>query len=362
MGKHKSAPKQSINKKSQSSAVAAVPAQIPPWPPFRPNLPIIRLEFIAPVPGFHDQITLLRNFWPKSLCRDYVTFLKGLPLTTTPGRPKRGEATRVNDRYQVSDPHFARRLWLETGLREAVLDESLNHLWGGEVVGLNPNIRIYRYSKNQFFDCHYDDANLVTLPPGTKSSTEGIQAKTTWTLLLYLTSSAEGLTGGETIFYPNDRKSPKEEIAVPPETDKVPTLTSYDPSTRDARSPLAKNGFYEPTYASARNPDESRSATLRHERFGYHTSRNGLWTSYGRDCSTRLIRSASRGILQSYISTEIFQVRVPAYCCTLSLTASAALRSGSKYHRDSQMNTWPSGSSNVYLRGLGPEVFLFVLG
>ena len=24
---------------------------------------------------------------------------------------------------------------------------------GGEVVGLNPSIRIYRYSKGQFFDC-----------------------------------------------------------------------------------------------------------------------------------------------------------------------------------------------------------------
>jgi len=27
-------------------------------------------------------------------------------------------------------------------------------LWGGEVLGLNPNIRIYRYSKGQFFDQH----------------------------------------------------------------------------------------------------------------------------------------------------------------------------------------------------------------
>ncbi len=43
-------------------------------------------------------------------------------------------------------------------------------------------------------------------------------AKTTWTLLLYLTSSADGCTGGDTVFYPNDRKSGKEEIAVAPET------------------------------------------------------------------------------------------------------------------------------------------------
>lgn len=25
---------------------------------------------------------------------------------------------------------------------------------GGEVVGLNPMIRVYRYTKGQFFDCH----------------------------------------------------------------------------------------------------------------------------------------------------------------------------------------------------------------
>lgn len=42
--------------------------------------------------------------------------------------------------------------------------------------------------------------------------------KTTWTLLLYLTSAAEGCIGGETVFYPHDRKSTAEEIAVSLET------------------------------------------------------------------------------------------------------------------------------------------------
>lgn len=42
--------------------------------------------------------------------------------------------------------------------------------------------------------------------------------RTTWTLLLYLTSAADGCRGGETVFYPHDRRSVKEEIAVPPET------------------------------------------------------------------------------------------------------------------------------------------------
>lgn len=45
-----------------------------------------------------------------------------------------------------------------------------------------------------------------------------IAAKTTWTLLLYLTSSADGCQGGETVFFPNDRRTAKEEVAVAPET------------------------------------------------------------------------------------------------------------------------------------------------
>jgi hypothetical protein len=53
-----------------------------------------------------------------------------------------------------------------------------------------------------------DDSNNVTLP-----NTEGspIQAKTTWTLLLYLTSPATGCIGGETVFYrdPPTKKGPK---------------------------------------------------------------------------------------------------------------------------------------------------------
>jgi hypothetical protein len=49
-------------------------------------------------------------------------------------------------------------------------------------------------------------------------TSQKLSCKTTWTLLLYLTSEADGCTGGETVFYPNDRRSRKEEIAVELET------------------------------------------------------------------------------------------------------------------------------------------------
>ena len=83
---------------------------------------------------------------------------------TTPGKPKRGEAVRVNDRFQCDDADFAEHLWSGTALKDivekSVIDErelggaERRKLWGGEVIGLNGNIRVYRYSKGQFFDQH----------------------------------------------------------------------------------------------------------------------------------------------------------------------------------------------------------------
>ncbi|KAL3420224.1 hypothetical protein PVAG01_08723 [Phlyctema vagabunda] len=200
----------------------------PDWPAFKPLLPTsdLSLETVA-----ESQIVVIRNFWTSTLCKDYVSFLRTLPLVTTPGKPKKGEALRVNDRFRIDDPTFANRLWLEAGLKDIIcgengLDEDeevmskeeREKLWGGEVVGLNPSIRIYRYTKGQFFDCHYDESNVLTLATKPRPT----PARTTWTILLYLTSPSTGCEGGETVFYPDDiphKKSPiDKEIVVGLET------------------------------------------------------------------------------------------------------------------------------------------------
>lgn len=55
----------------------------------------------------------------------------------------------------VEDWGFAERLWKETGLKSVVTEGEGRELdWGGEVMGLNPRIRIYRYGKGQFFGQH----------------------------------------------------------------------------------------------------------------------------------------------------------------------------------------------------------------
>jgi len=174
------------------------PSATPNWPPLQPLVPSTDLSLATLLP---DQIVVVRNFFPASLCKTYVSFLSTLNLTTTPGTPKKGDAVRVNDRFQVQDAAFAERLWSGTSLKELVLAcEHETSLWGGQVLGLNPNIRIYRYRPGQFFDQHYDDSNnLMFTPAGAAAQ---VQAKTTWTLLIYLTRC----DGGETVFYPERRR------------------------------------------------------------------------------------------------------------------------------------------------------------
>jgi hypothetical protein len=55
-----------------------------------------------------------------------------------------------------------------------------------------------------------DDSNSVTIP-----GNPPVKTKTTWTLLLYLTSPATGCIGGETVFYPDPPRKGKN--VVPPE-------------------------------------------------------------------------------------------------------------------------------------------------
>lgn len=108
------------------AATPAAPAPTPSWPPFRPSLPVVDLSIESLV---KDKVVVLRSFFPRSLCKDYVSFLRELPLVTTPGKPKRGDAVRVNDRYQIDDPKFAHRLWTETGLKDVLLSKDVAHLW-----------------------------------------------------------------------------------------------------------------------------------------------------------------------------------------------------------------------------------------
>ena len=148
-------------KPTKGADAVAPTASRPNWPPLSPLVPTADL-CLNTLLG--NQVLTIPRLWSSSLCRNYVSFLSSLPLSTTPGKPKRGEAVRVNDRYQVDDADFAARLWGGTGLKSMVEKPTIDgkelsepekmELWGGHVLGLNSHIRVYRYSKGQFFDQH----------------------------------------------------------------------------------------------------------------------------------------------------------------------------------------------------------------
>lgn len=147
--------------KPLAAASQAAPPAAPSWPVFKPPLPVVQL-----LPELHPatpNIVLISSFFPRSLCRDYVAFLKTLSLQTTPSRPKKGDAVRVNDRFQVNDPEFARRLWDTTGLKELVLeDESIKELWQ---VNASLQGRAARLWLTYLFDKYAGVANLSVSTP-----------------------------------------------------------------------------------------------------------------------------------------------------------------------------------------------------
>ncbi|GJR45575.1 2-oxoglutarate (2OG) and Fe(II)-dependent oxygenase superfamily protein [Tanacetum coccineum] len=114
--------------------------------------------------------------------------------------PTMGEAYRDNDRIAVDDPVLADTLW-NSGLSNLFTDLTIR---GRVAVGLNPNIRLYRYKVGQRFGRHIDESVDV-----------GEGKRTHYTLLIYLNggetkakadtngshNSFEPLVGGETVFY-----------------------------------------------------------------------------------------------------------------------------------------------------------------
>jgi hypothetical protein len=95
------------------------------------------------------------------------------------------QAFRDNHRVQFQDPQLAEHLWTATGLRQ-LCSGLQGEDKGDAAVGLNPNIRIYRYQPGQKFGKHIDESNEL-----------GGKRYTQYTLLIYLSHCG----GGQTVFY-----------------------------------------------------------------------------------------------------------------------------------------------------------------
>ena len=137
------APRSRVKNENKTSDRAEIEKQ-PEWPSFD----TFTHSLICSVNVVHpNHIITIPNFWSSKLCSRYISFLSTLQLSTTPAKAKRGDAVRVNDRFQVQDSLFAERLWSETVLRDIVLENSDTNdltltdnerrkLWKGDVVSL----------------------------------------------------------------------------------------------------------------------------------------------------------------------------------------------------------------------------------
>ena len=169
-----------------------------------------------------------QNLLSADECKRFVKLIDGLPLELTPPK-KRGEAERVNrkqenrdscvsfliprcpatDRISVISPDFASRLFDVIGPHLPSFPHPASvatKVRGAARAGhsLNSNIRMYKYTANQHFGPHYDDA--VVDPSGNGSKSE-------WTLLIYLTGVEDGVRGGETVFYLDSKM--KKQVKAP---------------------------------------------------------------------------------------------------------------------------------------------------
>lgn len=137
-----------------------------------------------------DQIVVINKFFSTELCNELIRSFDTLQLETTPLIKSKDYAARVNDRVSMENLDAAQGLWdyLHQVLLQDDFDENIVRNTFENAIGLNPQLRIYRYQKGHYFGKHYDES--VKTPKG----------KTKWTLLIYLTGDEE-FVGGGTIFY-----------------------------------------------------------------------------------------------------------------------------------------------------------------
>ncbi|KAK4280422.1 hypothetical protein QN277_012049 [Acacia crassicarpa] len=167
------------------------------WPVIKPkkNLQITRFK--------DSDLFTVQSFFSSAESKEFIKVAEAIGFSHQGSLgPAKGEAYRDNDRISVHDPVLTNSIW-ESGLSKIFSDIRIR---GKVAVGLNPNIRFYRYKVGQWFGRHVDES--VDLGEG---------KRTYYTLLVYLSgglksspknatknpgdSSVDPLVGGETVFY-----------------------------------------------------------------------------------------------------------------------------------------------------------------
>nr|GME05296.1 2-oxoglutarate and Fe(II)-dependent oxygenase superfamily protein isoform 1 [Ipomoea batatas] len=167
------------------------------WPSIKPksNLQVTRLK--------GNDLLTVKNYLTSAESRAFIEAAESIGFVHQGSLgPTWGEAYRDNDRISMDDPDLADAIW-NSGLNKLFSDIKIR---GKVAVGLNPNLRFYRYKVGQRFGRHIDE-----------SADLGGGKVTHYTLLIYLSGGAfksktkvdknaqdsltEPLVGGETVFY-----------------------------------------------------------------------------------------------------------------------------------------------------------------
>ncbi|ODV83205.1 hypothetical protein CANARDRAFT_30150 [[Candida] arabinofermentans NRRL YB-2248] len=198
-----------------------------------------------------NQIFTISNFLTLKQSNDLINKLNSNEniLKTTPlMKNSKLYAARVNDRFSISDTTTAFQLYLhfkniiEFKVNQGVFEsdfqshdndvEPHNNEIGAQYgdddddddddkswildeinnsIGFNCNLRLYRYTKGQYFNKHYDESNGNIDVIDYNDDNKNKKGVTKWTVLIYLNSQKQeqttknmdssDLIGGGTIFY-----------------------------------------------------------------------------------------------------------------------------------------------------------------
>jgi len=164
--------KKSKTTPSTSSAAASPLAPRIVWPVLSPVSPYLELQ-VQETPG----LALVPNLLGARDCASIIALFNDSrnPLLQPPRPPAKDEASRSNWRWTGNEQDFATVLWHrfadtarlmigedndEQSRKDSILDD-LEGPPGTKPVGLNPDIRVYRYEAGQSFGKHYDDSVAV---------------------------------------------------------------------------------------------------------------------------------------------------------------------------------------------------------
>lgn len=127
---------------------SAAPSSVPAWP----RLPTLASRFTPlEITKVAPHLLTIASFFPSDIAQLWSSYMATEIDYTPPRAPQKGEATRTNYRFAIDDPTLVHRLWHETGLKELCESEGELHVVGKRMVGLNSNLRLYKYGVGSYF-------------------------------------------------------------------------------------------------------------------------------------------------------------------------------------------------------------------